>query len=191
MACFDVATEEVEKIDEAEEIVLEPENDFIFATRMIERLLLIEELGPRAQQVPLQVAGGKPRALLDPVVLREPGARRPGDQRLAKRDMTAGNVGAPRRRSSAVAVVNVNHRRPILFHGRHRRLIHPFVPRSPVTRAAPAVNSNAARPMRGTGGECVETSRPRTVGRPKPAAALCRCQNAVKPPSAISARAPR
>src|SRR2546428_6033363 len=111
MPRFAEAAEEVEEVDETEEIVLEPKHDLVLAASVIEKHFLIEQLGARTQKILIVIFGKKSRAVLDPVMLRQASANGTGDQRFAKRDVPAGNIGAPGGRGGAVTVVNVNHAR--------------------------------------------------------------------------------
>ena len=111
------ALQQVHEVHEAVEVVLEPQHDLALRRRGVEALLLFEEVGAHAQEIVAVALRERARARLDPLVA---GHDRAGDERLAIRDVLAGDAAAPRQRRDDVAVVNVHH-------GRHRIPTHHFV----------------------------------------------------------------
>jgi hypothetical protein len=87
------ALEHVHEVNEAIEIVLEPQHDLAARRRVVEKLLLLEQLGAHAQQVDVVALRERARAILDPVIA---GDDRTHHERLAIGHVLARNAAAPR-----------------------------------------------------------------------------------------------
>ena len=100
-------------MNETEKIVLEPQDHLVFGRQRRQHLLLLEKRVAHSQKVVLMRFGQESGTRRDPCLVFADGT---GDQRLAERNVFAGETGLPRHRRRDVAVVDVNH-------GRHRNPI--------------------------------------------------------------------
>ncbi len=99
------AVQHGQKVDEAEKVVLEPEDDLVVCHGRVESAVLLDQIVALAQQVvPIGVREeARPRLHVDI------GRNRSGNQRFVKRKMLAGDAGATGQRRGDVTIVDVNH----------------------------------------------------------------------------------
>src|ERR1051325_6723968 len=74
------AREHVEQVRETEQIVLEPEHDFVARGGVVEELLLLDEARAHAEEVFAERRGERLRAGLDPILA---GRHAAGEERVA------------------------------------------------------------------------------------------------------------
>src|SRR5207244_786257 len=134
------AAEEIDEVDEAEEVVLEPQDDFVLVASGVDDMFLLEESVAHAQEFLVAAVGKPARALLEEIVVRQRSLDGSADHRLAKRKMTSGKIRAAGARRDAVAVMDMEHTERIL------------VSRAPTQRNPAFCSANAAR-ARGAGGD--------------------------------------